>query len=286
MAENAPTQDTCNRNCDQLPTEPSCVICLDSITEACEARPCGHRHFDYPCLLAWLARQSTCPLCKTSVHEVGSAFEAADGGDQPCRIHRVPQTRLDSSAELFLSPGLSDQERRADRLPTRRRRALAPGAQQLAIWRRRDIYRHNLYALHVGSNPLSQYKEIYPRRFELEPELVSRARAWLRRELQVFEFLQVPPCPQRSEGTMRRRRANPAEYLLEYIIAILKTVDIQDSQGHAETLLRDSLGRENARHLLHELKSFLRSPWSIEEWDRRVRYQSSIRPPAQESDWT
>jgi hypothetical protein len=51
----------------------------------------------------------------------------------------------------------------------------------------------------------------------------------MRRELQVFEFLN----PERSNET-GDRRANNAEFLLEYIVAILKTVDIQGSGGQAE----------------------------------------------------
>ena len=60
-------------------------------------------------------------------------------------------------------------------------------------------------------------------------------------------------------------------------MAILKTVDVRGSQGQAEEMLKDFLGRDNARLLLHELASFLRSPYSIETWDCKVQYPSSTR---------
>ncbi|KAJ0298191.1 hypothetical protein COL516b_010114 [Colletotrichum fioriniae] len=110
--------------------------------------------------------------------------------------------------------------------------------------------------------------------FASDTELVSRARTFLRRELQVFEFLS-PDNDARPQDTdpVRRRRANNAEFLLEYIIAILKTVDMQGSMGQAEELIQEFLGRENTRLLLHELRAWLRSPYmSLESWDRAVQY--------------
>ncbi|KAM0262425.1 hypothetical protein ACHAQJ_001676 [Trichoderma viride] len=103
---------------------------------------------------------------------------------------------------------------------------------------------------------------------------------WIRRELQVFSFLTADESGSASrsgdanEGMAQaRRRANNAEFLLEYIIAILKTVDIMGSAGQAEDMLSEFLGRDNARLFLHELRSWLRSPFTkLEDWDRAVQY--------------
>jgi regulator of sirC expression with transglutaminase-like and TPR domain len=77
----------------------------------------------------------------------------------------------------------------------------------------------------------------------------------------VFEYLQ---------------QTNNAEFLLEYIIAILKTVDVKGSAGQAEELLTEFLGREDARLFLHELRAWLRSPYTVlEDWDRAVQYPST-----------
>jgi hypothetical protein len=98
------------------------------------------------------------------------------------------------------------------------------------------VYRHQLFSLRVGSNRLSQYRELTPELFNNDENLVSRARKWIRRELQVFDFLNPSSdddtTPSSSVGRpggqrLTNRRANNAEFLLEYIIAILRTVDIK-----------------------------------------------------------
>lgn len=147
---------------------------------------------------------------------------------------------------------------------------------------RRNVYRNQLYSLRVGSNRLSQYSEVTPDQFNHDEALVSRARKWIRRELQVFSFLNPEPetedrnrdrVPRAGHRRLEERRANNAEFLLEYVIAILRTVDIKGSAGQAEELLRDFVGRENARLFLHELLAWLRSPYmSLEDWDRHVQY--------------
>ena len=74
------------------------------------------------------------------------------------------------------------------------------------------------------------------------------------------------------------RRSNNAEFLLEYIVAILKSVDVKGS--HAEEMLQDFIGRENTQLFLHELKAWLRSPFmTLEDWDRHVQYDTSTTRP-------
>ncbi len=173
-------------------------------------------------------------------------------------------------------------------LPPRRRRPfrpLPPPPPDSALLRRRQIYRRQLYSRHVGSNRLSRFRDLTPAFFKRDEELVSRARKWIRRELQVFEFLNpnsstitgsgggAATDAAAAEAAVRERRANNAEFLLEYIIAILKTVDIKGSAGQAEEMLQEYLGRDNARLFLHELRAWLRSPYtSLENWDRAVQY--------------
>ncbi|KAI0397538.1 hypothetical protein F5Y17DRAFT_347531 [Xylariaceae sp. FL0594] len=272
-----------------------CVICLESVTEACEARPCRHANFDYLCILSWLERSTKCPLCKSDVHEVVHDFDYDGCGGS--RVYLVPQkvekttTRSSSSSEQEVRQSDSWRSRQRPRRPPMRDQPVTVTANE-AILCRQEIYRKGLYSLHVGANPLSRHRDITPATFESEPELVSRARAWLRRELQVFEFLRCSsptpaPTPSTTNGEggdavtrRRRRRQDNAEFLLEYIVAILKTVDIKGSQGAAEDMLAEFLGRDNARLLLHELRAYLRSPWSMEVWDRKVQYPTSPPPAA------
>lgn len=141
-----------------------------------------------------------------------------------------------------------------------------------AIQRRKEIYRRQLYSLHVGSNRLSRFRNLTPQLFIEDQELVSRARKWIRRELEVFDFLKTDA---EADHTVSRR-ANNAEFLLEYIVAILKTVDIKGSGGQAEDMLQEFLGRDNTRLFLHELRAWLRSPYSsLEDWDRHVQYDEA-----------
>lgn len=248
--------------------EKCCVICLERISEPAIARPCQHESFDFLCLVTWLQEQPFCPLCKAEIKTV--QYKSAEDGLS--KTYTVP-TNAPSNA-----PNLSSQrnyDHRGNReYRSRRQTSLrSPPTQNEALLRRRYIYRNQLYSLHVGSNRLSRFKDLTPQMFSSDAELVSRARNWIRRELKVFEFL----SPDNSTGS--DRRANNAEFLLEYIVAILKTVDTQSSGGQAEDMIQEFLGREATRLFLHELRAWLRSPYtSLEIWDRKVQYKEE---PAQ-----
>ncbi|KAF5642696.1 RING finger domain protein [Fusarium sp. NRRL 52700] len=261
-----------------------CVICLESISDACEAIPCQHRNFDYLCLLSWLEQSPKCPLCKAVISQV------RHGLDGPiANTYTVPEPASKPQAPQIGHPRLA--------LPTRSRRSHLhhrPYSRQPRyvtaslslsdeIAKRRDVYRHNRYSKHVGTNSLSRYRELTPTAFCSDSVLVSRARMWIRRELQVFSFLnpdadQTEPSPDANSqrDAVARRRANNAEFLLEYIIAILKSVDIMGSAGQAEEMISDFLGRDSTRLFLHELRAWLRSPYTkLADWDRAVQYDLS-----------
>ncbi|TVY43982.1 putative RING finger protein [Lachnellula occidentalis] len=244
--------------------ENCCVICLERITELAIAQPCMHESFDFLCLISWLQERATCPLCKAEVKTVQYEF----GEEQKFKTYNVQATKVGQPPPSNTSRHILDpRSRRPYRLrrPYETPRPLP--TPDGAILRRRHIYRNQLYSLHVGSNRLSRFRDLTPQLFNRDEELVSRARKWIRRELQVFEFLS-PDGPSSLD-----RRANNAEFLLEYIVAILKTVDIQGSGGQAEDMLQDFLGRENTRLFLHEMRAWLRSPYtSLEDWDRKVQY--------------
>ncbi|SPQ24784.1 a81a2be6-a8e7-4f56-89c4-6571f13111e2 [Thermothielavioides terrestris] len=266
-----------------------CVICLDSISDACAALPCGHAHFDFLCLLSWLQQHPNCPLCKANVYKVRYA-----DAQQAEAIYRVPNAARPRGGMRDERTGDARRQSPLDSAFRRRftsqngllretgsRRPRTPPSPNEALERRRYVYRHQLYSLHIGSNRTSQYRPPpTPVQFSSTPHLVSRARMWIRRELQVFPFLCSPdpdPIPTGlsiEEARHRQRLRNNAEFLLEYIIAILKTVDLQDSAGQAEAMLADFLGRDNVRLFLHELRSWLRSPApTLAAWDREKQQQ-------------
>lgn len=156
----------------------------------------------------------------------------------------------------------------------RRRRSLSIPNRDNAVLQRRHVYRNKLYSLHIGANRVSQYRNWTPQMVADSPELQSRARMWIRRELRVFSFLNAEPSdnPARAATT-----TSNAEFLLAYIISILKSIDIKASDGKAEDLLQEFLGRENARLFLHELNAWLRSPYTkVEDWDRHVQYAEQL----------
>ncbi|CEJ57067.1 hypothetical protein PMG11_05775 [Penicillium brasilianum] len=266
-----------------------CVICLETITEPCVGVPCRHANFDYLCLLSWIEQQPNCPLCKVTL----TAVEYDLKGPQGPKTYVVPPVTVPGTTARAHIP--HEQRFRGHR---RRQRYNLPRSQPSPnnpISVRRDVYRHQLYSLRVGSNRLSQYTEVTPVDFNRDEALVSRARKWIRRELQVFSFLHPgaedapeerrDPVPRSGQQRLEQRRANNAEFLLEYVVAILRTVDIKGSAGQAEELLSDFLGRDNARLFLHELLAWLRSPYdSLEDWDRHVQYPAS-RTASRDKEW-
>ncbi|KAL1958502.1 hypothetical protein VTO42DRAFT_4366 [Malbranchea cinnamomea] len=256
-----------------------CVICLEQISDVGIALPCKHASFDFICLASWLGERPVCPLCQAQVTGVKHDVHSPQG---PKIYSLPPPSESSHSTPSFPTP--AQRRRRPWPRPHPRREH----AEDDPLARRRHVYRHELYSQRVGTNRLSQYREITPQLFNQDETLVSRARKWIRRELQVFEFLN-PDNPTDGDPDLdrgaTRRRANNAEFLLEYIIAILRTVDIKGSGGQAEELLREFIGRRNARLFLHELQAWLRSPYnSLEDWDRAVQYDERMeRFPTPES---
>ncbi|KAH8903264.1 hypothetical protein BR93DRAFT_902133, partial [Coniochaeta sp. PMI_546] len=284
LAELTSTRATVATGSDQQPAPDCCVICLEELSEPSAAQPCGHANFDFICLSNWLAVDPKCPLCKAAVLKVRYTDSTGpktysvpqrDNTTAPSTTSTSPRTAQTTFQHYFLNR--NTRRRRPPHNPTT---TPSPSA---ALLRRRQIYTQNLYSLHVGANPLSRYRSgPTPSDFTSDPNLVSRARTFIRRELQVFSFLSDPQSttsPSSSSSSSSSspdtsaRRANNAEFLLEYTVAILKTVDMQGAAGQAEGMLADFLGRDSARLFLHELRAWLRSPClSLEAWDREVQY--------------
>ena len=267
-----------------------CVICLERCSEPAVAQPCLHNNFDFSCLVSWLQERASCPLCKKGTSSSLDELEAKlltgkahvhsvrDRSRSRGEIRTYITAQKPPCTEVQSTATTSDfaERRRYLRRMSRPRRMPRPSASTAgsALLRRRHVYRNQLYSCHVGSNRWSRFQNLSPEFFRRDEELISRARKWIRRELQVFEFLNAtnPPDPENTRGQDLRRAKN-AEFLLEYIVAILKTVDIKGSAGQAEEMLQEFLGRDNARLFLHELGAWLRSPYvSLDDWDRAVQY--------------
>ncbi|KAF2717230.1 hypothetical protein K431DRAFT_288758 [Polychaeton citri CBS 116435] len=246
-----------------------CTICLEPISERAVASPCNHLTFDFICLVSWLQGHSTCPLCKAEVKEV--QYEWCSPTDFKTYTVTKPEThqqRQSSGADASFSRHRSSQQWRrhlhirsdepGHRLPIHQ--SIDNGLQ-----RRREVYRNRTPSLYVGANRISQYRDFTAETFSKSADLQSRARAFLRRELRVFTFLD-------NDGNSSAR-GNSREFLVEYILAILRTNELKGAGGEAENLVAEFLGRENGRLVLHELEAWLRSPYTgLEAWDKHVQY--------------
>ena len=249
----------------------TCVICLDSISENAITIPCAHANFDFACLGAWLQQQPSCPLCKAAVQGIKYDLGASAGP----KIFPLPLPQHES-VPLRRAPGGSNS-RGGRRIRNRgyHTRGGHGSDQDGVLERRRQVYEERTYSLHVGSNRISRYRNLTPKAFQQDATLVHRAEIWIRRELQVFDFLNSASAP----VGLSKRRAKNAAFLGEYIIAIVRSIDIRGSTGQAEELLQEFLGRENARLFLHELESWLRSPFErLQDWDEAVQYGNHALP--------
>ena len=73
---------------------------------------------------------------------------------------------------------------------------------------------------------------------------------------------------------MWRWTSTNSEYLVEYVVGILKSVNLRGSAGQAEEMLAEVLGKENAQIFLHELNAFIRSPFTrLQSYDKFVQYK-------------
>lgn len=65
-----------------------------------------------------------------------------------------------------------------------------------------------------------------------------------------------------------------SEFLVEYVVGILKSMNLRGSAGQAEEILAEVLGKENAQIFLHELHAFMRSPFTrLQSFDNFAQYE-------------
>ncbi|KAJ6264659.1 hypothetical protein Dda_0808 [Drechslerella dactyloides] len=233
------TRDTSTPATGNLET---CCICLAAVTSATRAvaTPCLHACFDFSCLATWLeGAQRSCPVCKREVESVKYGFDTEGTGFQKYRINSSPA----SSATKTRRRPRPRFDKPADDIP-----------------RRRFIYKHRLRSLHIGANRKSRFATYTPRTLRTDSELASKARAFVRRELEVFDWT-----------------ADNREWLVEYVMAVVKSVALRDAEGRAEELLAEFLGREFAGVFVHELHAFLRSPFSrVRDYDAWAQYAVEV----------
>lgn len=245
-----------------------CVICLELVQEEATALPCRHNHFHFPCLGTWLQQRRSCPLCKVEVLSIQYQDEKLQG---PSVFHLPSLTTSRSShnpqhhrGRLHARYGVNHRHR----IPT----SIEDISENDSLHSRRRVYEEQRYSLYVGNNRISRYRNMTPAVFRADPTMVNRAKKWIRRELRALDpFHQYATAT--ATGADRSTDLRNNEFLLEYILAILRHIDLKGSAGQAELLLREQVGSRNARLFLHELENWLRSPFdSLEDWDAYVQY--------------
>lgn len=108
-----------------------------------------------------------------------------------------------------------------------------------ALERRRYIYRHELFAKHVGSNRHTQYRPCpTPAHVRHSSDTARRIKLFLKRELSLWPQID-------------------ADFLTTYMLSLLQVFTIDADE--TVRLTSEFLGERTARHVLHELECFLRS---------------------------
>ncbi|KAG5643466.1 hypothetical protein DXG03_000898 [Asterophora parasitica] len=177
-----------------------------------------------------------CPLCSQAIgdyliHNIRSKYDF--------RKHFLASLRTSpQSTRSAVVRGEFSRRRRTARDQERERRVReereASDKLERSIEKRRCIYERNVYAKHVASNSYTRYRPYpSPAQFAASPDHISRTTTFLRRELQVWDDLDV-------------------EFLTTFTISMMKSIDIRSESAVkllAEFLDMDAPYVEGGRHV-------------------------------------
>ncbi|KAF8900842.1 hypothetical protein CPB84DRAFT_1680270 [Gymnopilus junonius] len=233
----------------------NCSICLHSIVDRTVIPKCSHE-FCFECLLVWTEQSRRCPLCSQDIgeyliHSIRSRYDYRKHFLPPLRTSPPPSRPVPSNALIQSTRQNARRRRREREWGVRANESEEFDKLERSIAKRRWIYEHDLYVKHVASNPYTKYRPYpTPAQFAASPELISRTTSFLRRELQVWEGLDV-------------------EFLTTLILSLMKAIDIRSES--AVKLISEFLdmdepytpgGRHvNAEHFAHEVYCYVRSPY-------------------------
>ncbi|CAL1702889.1 unnamed protein product [Somion occarium] len=261
-----------------------CSICLQPLAGRTLIPTCSHE-FCFECLLVWTDQSRRCPLCSQGIgdyliHHIRSKYDFQKRYLTALRTSPKPQPLppVAGASRGRRSGRRRDRDWGTNTRRERDRELEAIDALDRAIEKRRWVYRHRLYAKHVASNPYTRYRAFpTPAQFAANPDLVTRATIFVRRELRVWGCLDV-------------------EFLTTFTISLMKSLDIRsepaikllsefldlDSEHELQVRGRNDGPWANAEHFAHELYCYLRSPYrDLSVYDTIVQYDvpEGIPPP-------
>ncbi|KAM0751621.1 hypothetical protein T439DRAFT_214668 [Meredithblackwellia eburnea MCA 4105] len=267
------TNDSSNNKqaSDDLDEPPHCAICLSPVDNKAIITPCHHADFCFACIRPWTDQSRRCPLCLGNIQSLLYNIRS-DKDFQTYHLQALSITSgASSSASLFSSTGPSSSGRNG--VPSSRYTSIPRHAfygrqrddtetwretlEERAIERRRYIYREGLYAKHVASNRYTGFKPFTPEQISKNPNLKARLVKFIRRELQVFPHVDIA-------------------FLTTYLLSIAEQLDLRSAS--AIRLIADFLSETDAEHLVHEIVTFIRSPFNtLDGYDRMIQYGRPAR---------
>ncbi|KAK9898694.1 hypothetical protein P389DRAFT_37252 [Cystobasidium minutum MCA 4210] len=159
-----------------------CAICLSVIDDRTIVQPCCHDAYCFVCILAWTEQSRRCPLCVANIelliHNIRGEKDFQKHylppllkSDSPPPERSLRELREGARRQLFNRP-THPRFKYAD-WKARNRPAALPevDAEDLALEKRRYVYKHGLYVKHVASNRFTRFRDWSAQQVSTTPEL-------------------------------------------------------------------------------------------------------------------
>ena len=156
-----------------------CAICLGVIDDRTVVQPCSHDAYCFRCILAWTDQSRKCPLCNTAIelllhhirserdfqrHYLAPLIEKSDASAYASASQRTASQMLAEGARSQLLNRPTHPRFKFADWKLRNRPAAIPemDAEDLALEKRRYVYRHGLFVKHVGANRYTRVGPLRP----------------------------------------------------------------------------------------------------------------------------
>lgn len=263
-----------------------CAICLERIQDATYLNPCNHR-FCFVCIQKWSKKKVICPLCKQRFHSFfhivntkgafceyvlplsDDSFPHSESGrghtsTPPQRSTSPPDNGI---VHDEIRGTLSQTEKDIYQLMRQFAVSKRPGdidvitlgkfKAHTVIQFRRALYHAGIFVKKVHYPDF--YQNTSAEYLSRNPGSLDRLIPWLKRELRVLCGNQI----------------SLIHTLQSFILNNMTQHDLQSKEF--EALLRPHL-RHFTDHFLHELLSFVQSPFTIKKYDWNALYECPVLP--------